>query len=461
MGARALQMKNRIVYQILTDRFAGPGGAELRKLPTRGKASPWRQYAGGCFDGISSRLDYLQELGVDALWISPIPENTCLPARSRKPRNDGYHGYWAKDFTRINEHFGSREQLKLLLAECKARDTKVILDVVLNHSNPVYSTHRGDLWRNGEPWASYYHDKAGHFHHLGDLDQSKPYDPYLWENANVWGLADFAQENVEMSEHLMDVHAEWLELGFSGVRLDTALHVPAPWIRKWRDSVLKRVPTCDYFVGEWWNGGPHNPVSARLARQSGLHLTDFGLAQLWRRWLCGEISIEEFGTRVDMQDDFEEPDLKLNFLDNHDMPRLLSLLAAAGVRGQAALNRLELGLLLLLIWRGVPCLYYGSEVPLVTLRRAPGKALGDDPYNRECMEFPHQTSPTFQTLRTFCRLRRETDLVEHPMKFRLLTPGKYELSRGVVKLEFRVDSRGRPEQASLRTLAGLVWERAL
>ena len=97
--------------QILTDRFANPeSNSECANLNT---------YCGGTFKGIINKLDYIQELGANAIWISPLPENTP----------DGYHGYWAKDITKVNSHFGTEEDLKQLISECHKRDIWVMLDV--------------------------------------------------------------------------------------------------------------------------------------------------------------------------------------------------------------------------------------------------------------------------------------------------------------------------------------------
>ena len=95
--------------QILTDRFAGPTG-ECKDL---------NNYCGGTFKGITDNLDYLEGLGVNAIWISPIPENTP----------GGYHGYWMKNIYNINEHYGTVADLKELIAACHARDIWVMLDV--------------------------------------------------------------------------------------------------------------------------------------------------------------------------------------------------------------------------------------------------------------------------------------------------------------------------------------------
>ena len=98
--------------QILTDRFARTGNSTS-------PCSDLSDYCGGTFRGIIDKLDYIQGLGANAIWISPIPEQT--------PK--GYHGYWQKNLYKINPHFGTETDLKELVEECHRRDIWVMLDV--------------------------------------------------------------------------------------------------------------------------------------------------------------------------------------------------------------------------------------------------------------------------------------------------------------------------------------------
>jgi alpha-amylase len=98
---------NRIIYQILTDRFA-----TTNDIP---KCTNMKRYCGGTYTGILQKLDYVQGMGFNAIWISPIVENT----------DNGYHGYWAKDITKINAHFGTESELINLVKECHKRGIPV------------------------------------------------------------------------------------------------------------------------------------------------------------------------------------------------------------------------------------------------------------------------------------------------------------------------------------------------
>ena len=116
--------KQRSVYQLLTDRFAkdSAGGNACTDLT---------HYCGGTFAGLERELDYIQGMGFDAIWISPVIENGNLS------NMDGYHGYWASNWDNINPHFGSADQLKSLVSAAHSRGIWVMVDVVANHVSPV------------------------------------------------------------------------------------------------------------------------------------------------------------------------------------------------------------------------------------------------------------------------------------------------------------------------------------
>ena len=131
--------RDHVIYQLLTDRFAnGDARNDWRLEPTA-----LARYQGGDWQGTIDRLDYLDELGVTALWISPIVLNVDTDAGI-----DGYHGYWAVDFTRVNPHFGDLATLRRLVDEAHARGMVVLLDIVTNHLGQVFYY---DVNQNGQP----------------------------------------------------------------------------------------------------------------------------------------------------------------------------------------------------------------------------------------------------------------------------------------------------------------------
>ena len=134
--------RDEVVYQLVTDRFAnGDPGNDYRVDQTS-----LGHYQGGDYQGVVDKLDYLQELGVTALWISPIVKNVDADAGF-----DAYHGYWAVDLQQLNPHFGDLNALRNLVNEAHSRNMKVIVDIVTNHMGQVFYY---DINNNGQPDVS-------------------------------------------------------------------------------------------------------------------------------------------------------------------------------------------------------------------------------------------------------------------------------------------------------------------
>ncbi|MEM9066991.1 MAG: alpha-amylase family glycosyl hydrolase [Myxococcota bacterium] len=133
--------RDEVIYQLMVDRFAnGNAGNDFRLDPNPLSLG---RFKGGDWQGVIDQLDYLEELGVTTLWISPIIRNVDTDAGF-----DGYHGYWAQHLERVNPHFGDLATLRRMVDECHARDIKVVLDIVTNHLGQVYFY---DVNMNGRP----------------------------------------------------------------------------------------------------------------------------------------------------------------------------------------------------------------------------------------------------------------------------------------------------------------------
>ena len=120
------EWKSRTVYQVLTDRFARTDGG---KQPCNNLGN----YCGGTYRGLIKNLDYIQGMGFDAIWVSPILKNL----------DGGYHGYWATDLYSLNEHFGTEQDFKDLVNALHSRGMWIMVDVVANHVGPVGKNYGG------------------------------------------------------------------------------------------------------------------------------------------------------------------------------------------------------------------------------------------------------------------------------------------------------------------------------
>lgn len=172
--------KTRSVYHILTDRFAPSKGS-----PFEGTVcTNLKKYCGGTWKGIEQNLDYIKGMGFDAIWISPVVKNVDNP---NPTLGDGYHGYWTKDFERLNNVWGSEKDLKRLVQSAHAKGILVMVDVVINHSGYMkYDEVKKDFkYLDIVPF-----NKKEYYHPLCEINDW--YDPWQLENCWLCGLPDLA-----------------------------------------------------------------------------------------------------------------------------------------------------------------------------------------------------------------------------------------------------------------------------
>ena len=212
------EWKSRSIYQILTDRFA--------RTSDTGSCN-YSAYCGGNYKGLIEHLDYIKGMGFDAIWISPIVENT----------EGSYHGYHFTNLYKLNEHFGTEDDFIALVEECHKRDIWVMLDVVANHVGPV-----GTDYSKINPFnsAEHYHDKC---------DITDWGNQWQVENCRLSDLPDLKQENDFVTEKLV----EWIKdlvnkYNIDGIRIDTIMEVPKWFWDKFRESAGV------FQIGEAFNG---------------------------------------------------------------------------------------------------------------------------------------------------------------------------------------------------------------
>lgn len=377
---------------ILVDRFCRAEGATPAPQP------PWH---GGNLAGIRSKLDYLQDLGVSALWLSPVYRN----------QRDGCHGYWPVDFFAVDERFGTLAELRDLIGECHRRGLRVLLDMVLNHAGYDHPMARDPRYR-------------GWFHRGGDI---RWFDQRSIERGALHGLPDFAQEKPEVAQYLIDNCRWWQEqTGCDGFRLDAVKHVPAAFWKQFSAAMHAQAGPDFLLLGEVYRGVPS--YIARYQREDGIdsvfdvpfadtvrstlsHGSETPAPPLWRRlWqlrheyrtmLLNEImrrlkagqpgNLRALAALHAADGAYVNPHLLATLIDNHDLSRF----ASEANRPE----RLRLALTLLLTWRGLPVLTYGTETGM--------RGRTDDGSNRAPLVFGADPELT-AFVRTLIHLRRET-----------------------------------------------------
>ena len=375
-----MEFRKETIYFIVIDRFCnscrGNDGMGREGLfdPTR---QHWGRYWGGDLRGVIDKADYLQALGVTALWLSPLFEQVDDLQQGQAPM----HGYWTRDFKRINPHFiapddsnslGRSRTLQHLVETFHGRGIKLILDIVCNHSSPEINGKKGVVYDDGQLLADFHNDDEGFYHHFGPITDWE--DEFQLIHHEMMGLATFNEGNTAFRNYIKTAIKGWLDIGFDALRVDTVKHMPL-WFWQEFISDLRRAHPQTFIFGEYGFGSPHDSRTLAYANHSGMSLLDFGLAYAIRRAFSGLPAggFRQVQELLDLDHVYKRSTELVTFIDNHDMPRFLSICDSWA--------NLELATILLLTLRGIPCIFYGTEQYLVNQTDG-----GIDPYNRPMME---------------------------------------------------------------------------
>ncbi|OBT61381.1 hypothetical protein VE03_09244 [Pseudogymnoascus sp. 23342-1-I1] len=342
----AAEWRELSIYQVLTDRFATTDGSSPTCAIT--------DYCGGTWAGIESQLDYIQGMGFEAVWISPVVHNI----EGDTPAGYAYHGYWADDPFALNDHFGTSDDLKSLADALHARGMSFMVDIVINHFGSIQDSSSVDYSAYPSPF-----NDASAFHSACTIDYN---DQSSIENCWVVttpapALPDVNSEDADVFGSLVDsVVALVSNYSIDGIRLDTAKHVPKASLAQFQEAVGV------FVTGEALDGD-----SAYVSGYQG-SLDSLINYPLWYP-LVTAFTGGDFAALSAMISTeataFSDVNVLTNFLDNHDQPRLASVAGDDEVRDKNAVT-------FLMFTSGIPMVYYGFE------QRFSGAA---DPANRETM----------------------------------------------------------------------------
>src|SRR5215470_45676 len=225
----AADFKREVIYQIITDRFFD--GSSTNNNPTQSSGlydstkTNWRLYWGGDLAGIQQKMSYLAGMGVTAIWISPPVDNlnTNIPDGSGNP-TASYHGYQARDFKRIEEHFGNSSntwtEFDNLVSAAHSSGIKVIIDFAPNHSTQNNAGEYGALYDNGTFLGNFTSDTNGYFHHNPNISGSGWDDRYQVQYYTLFDLADLNQEHATIDGYLKAAVQLFQQHGADGFRID-------------------------------------------------------------------------------------------------------------------------------------------------------------------------------------------------------------------------------------------------
>jgi len=366
-----------VMYLIMPDRFADGDIANDRvagfHAPDDRSAS--RAYHGGDLHGIQDHLDYLQQMGVTAIWTTPLYDNSANQSA------ETYHGYSATDMYAIDPHLGTMAEYQALVNAAHARGMKVVLDTVPNHVGPAHP------WAKDPPMPDWLHGSvASHIKVDDDFDSIT--DPAAGPDRrkillNGWFadvLPDLNQDNPFVAQYLLQNAIWWIEMaGLDGLRIDTFPYVPRSFWHDYNATLHALYPQLK-DVGEIFNGDAHVTsffAGGRANRGSdGAYDTlldtpfDYPMYFALRGALTHKKPMTAIADVLQHDELYPHPERLVVFFGNHDTKRFLSEPGA----NPAAL-RLAFGLVATM--RGMPQLYYGDEIEMTG---------GDDPDNRK--DFP-------------------------------------------------------------------------
>ncbi|MGM0843585.1 MAG: pullulanase [Bacillota bacterium] len=344
-----------VIYFMLTDRFFDGDNSNNDPYEIGYDTSKPGTYQGGDFKGITQKLDYLDELGINTIWINPVVDNINYDVRyADDPETPyyAYHGYWAENFGELNSHYGSMADFHELIDEAHSRGIKIMVDVVLNHTG--YGLKESDSGTTGVPNFPTDEDRARFDGMLRDGGS----DTVKGELA---GLPDFLTEKSEVRDQIVQWQTDWIEKSTTPngntidyFRVDTVKHVEDTTWMKFKNELTKIKPDFK-LIGEVWGAGVDNDGGYL---DSGMmdSLLDFDFKNIASNLVNGQIDSAQ--TALESRNSSISNDATMGqFLGSHDEDRFLE-----AVDGD--LGKYRVAASLQMTAKGQPVIYYGEELGL-------------------------------------------------------------------------------------------------
>lgn len=369
-----------VVYFMMTDRFFDGNESNNTASGADTYGDNPGLYHGGDFAGVTTKLDYLQNLGVNTIWITPIVENikgVAVTDEGSKdvPYNAAYHGYWASDFTKLNPTLGTTEEFETMISEAHKRGMRIMVDIVVNHAGYGTESTFADMLR----------DKSVS---EGDIKS--------WQS----GLPDFATENADVRAKLVEWQTAWMkDYGVDYFRVDTVKHVDSTTWAALKNSTTEVNPAFK-MIGEYYGAGYASNGSTLGSGQMDADL-DFDFNDQATSFVSGNISSVEkflFARNSALNNAY----MTGQFLSSHDEDGFkAALMNGKKYTEDEATSAALVAATLQLTAKGIPVIYYGEEVGLSGLNNYPYNT------NRYDMDFSKATKDnvTYQHYKNLLSIR--------------------------------------------------------
>lgn len=339
-----------VIYFMVTDRFfdGNESNNTASGAQTYGKDNAGL-YHGGDFAGITQKLDYLEDLGINTIWITPIVENipgvtVTDTGKEDVPYNAAYHGYWASDFTKLNPTLGTEEEFQTLIDQAHNRGIRIMVDIVVNHAG--YDTDFGDMIRSGDDIVS-------------GSDQKD----------SLSNLPDFKTEDPAVSAQLVKWQTQWVkDFGIDYFRVDTVKHVENDTWAELKNA-LTEVDSDFKMIGEYAGGGYASNGNTLGTGEMDSDL-DFDFNDQATNFVKGNISsVESFLTSRNSV--LNNTYMTGQFLGSHDEDGFKKKLLDGGMAEDAATAASMVAASLQITAKGQPVIYYGEEIGQTGLNNYP------------------------------------------------------------------------------------------
>ena len=337
-----------VIYLAMPDRFAQKDNGRLLSDVDPSHPDMWH---GGNIAGMIESLDYLAELGITALWHTPIFNNS------------NYHGYSITDFYGIDKHFGSIDEYVKLVQRAHEKGIKVVMDVVFNHCSIEHP------WLNCPPTDDWFNGNKDHIL-TTNYKVTTVFDPYASTidrdlTVDGWFTQSMPDLNVKSKFvlcYLTQMTKWWIEVaGIDAIRMDTYLYSDLDSMISWQNELSKVYPNFSIIAETWvpdaaYTSKIQNEVYKRLSENGSLIVMDFAFQKMIEKYFDKtSVYDKESSLYYHFVDDFLYSDARntLAFLDNHDLPRWFSVIKSKAKLKQA------IGILLTV--PRIPQIYYGTE----------------------------------------------------------------------------------------------------
>ena len=419
--------EDETIYFVLPDRFENgdpkndTGGIKGDRMKHGFDPTSKGFYQGGDLAGLIKRLDYIQAMGVTAIWFAPVFKNKPVQGGPGQ-ESAGYHGYWVTDFTSVDPHFGTNAEFKAFVDAAHKRGMKVYMDIIANHtadviqykecptsacryrsradfpysrrasdSAPINAGFAGDSVKTEENFSKLtdmnfaytpvvpeaeknikvpaWLNDIRYYHNRGDTT-------FTGENSTMGdfvGLDDLYTENPKVVDGFIDIYGAWIDnYGIDGFRIDTAKHVNSEFWAKFAPAMLQRaaakgIPNFHIF-GEVATGDQDTALLARYTREAKLPaILDFAFGRATVDTVGGNAATEKLNRLIEDDVLYEggaETAKRLpTFIGNHDAGRFAMFVKRQNPQADDAelLKRVILGHALMFTMRGVPTIYSGDE----------------------------------------------------------------------------------------------------